>query len=178
MYAKLQASICALFTLLIVSQCNNNPNSNSDVTAESQRFIDSFKLARQADSITKNIIRDAMFDTAGVSMAPVRVISAKLVPREYSNYKDIRLVWKNAGPKKISAIRFKWYGINAFGEPADMGAASIQEGFGGGFADRSLSPGKTDEGIWEIMSKDGKRVVMAWPYEIAFEDGTKWKSGK
>lgn len=177
MNAKLLAWLCALITLTTV-QCSNKPKSESDVISESQKFIDSFKLARQADSMTKDIIRNAMFDTVGVSAAPVRVLSAKMVTREYSSYKDIWLSWKNVGTKKIAAIRFKWYGTNAFGEPADMGGAGIQEGFGGGFADRSLGTGKIDDGTWSIMSRDGKKVVMAWPYEIAFEDGTKWKSGK
>jgi hypothetical protein len=169
-----------LVALSLLCGCGRQPKPQSEtekVIAESQRFIDSFKIAKQADSMTKDIIRNALFDTAGVSVAPVKVLSAKLIEREYSNYKDIRVSWKNVGSKRIAAIRFMWYGLNAFGEAADMGG-HIQKGFGGGMADRSLSVGKTDSGTWEIMSKDGKKVVTAWPYEIAFEDGTKWKSGK
>lgn len=134
-------------------------------------------IARRADSMAKSWIRSAYIDTVGISQAPVKVISVRLVEREYSNYKDIRLTWKNVGSKKIEAIRFKWYGTNAFGEPADMGSNSMTEGVGGGFTDRPLKPGKVDSGTWEIMSKDGKKA-MAWPYEVAFEDGTKWNAGK
>jgi hypothetical protein len=157
---------------LLVS-CNSVSTSSAPLS-----LVDSLNIERKADSTTKAIIKDALFDTSGVSLAPVKVLSAKMVTREYSNYKDIRLSWKNTGTKKIAAIRFKWYGTNAFGEPADMGASGLQAGFGGGFADRSLGVGKTDAGTWSIMSRDGKKVVMAWPYEIAFEDGTKWNSGK
>lgn len=159
--------------VFLFAACNSMPtNSTPSLT-----FADSIEIERKADSMTKAIIRDAWFDTAGVSAAPVKILSAKLVTREYSNYKDIYLSWKNVGTKRIAAIRFKWYGTNAFGEPADMGRTVMQEGFGGGFSDRSLGVGKTDDGTWEIMSRDGKRVVKAWPYEIAFEDGTKWQSG-
>lgn len=164
---------------ITVLSCNNNPQSETDkLIANNQKFIDSVDIARRSDSMTQAVIKDALFDTAGISQAPVKVLSAKLVTQEYSNNKDIRLAWKNVSGKKVAAIRFKWYGLNAFGEPADMGGSAIIKGIGGGFADRSLSPGKTDSGEWSIMSSDGKKVVLAWPYEVAFEDGTKWRCGK
>jgi hypothetical protein len=121
------------------------------------------------------LYKNSLFDTVGLYAAPVKVLGARLISRDYSSYKDIRLTYKNISTKAISAIRFKWYGINSFNEPADMGSSSLQEGFGSGFADDRLPPGKTDSGTWSIMSKDGKKVVLAWPYEVAFEDGTKWE---
>lgn len=177
MIPKFQAYLCAILMLLLSAQCVNKPKSAEDELSDTQKFIDSFKIARQADSMTKRYIRDALLDTTGISAAPVRVLSARLVTQEYSNYKDIRLTWKNVSTKKIAAVRFKWYGTNAFGEPADMGT-SLYEGFGSGFSDDPLSPGRTDSGEWSIMSRDGKKVVAAWPYEVAFEDGTKWELRK
>lgn len=114
----------------------------------------------------------AKYDTGGLFLAPVKVLSARFVEKEYSNYKDISLKYKNVSKKRISAIRFKWYGENAFNEPADMGA--LNEGWGGGFTDDILKPGATGYGTWGILSKDGKKVLIAYPYEVAFEDGTKW----
>jgi len=116
---------------------------------------------------------DAKYDTAGLYLAPVKVLSAKFVSKEYSNYKDIALSYKNVSDKKISAIRFRWYGENAFNEPADMDG--LREGWGAGFTDDGLRPGATDYGTWGILSKDGKKVLIAYPYEVAFEDGTKWE---
>lgn len=177
MYRLLMPAICLFFQL----GCANKPKQKSETQQlidESQRFIDSFKLSKQADSMTQQIIRNAMFDTSGVAQAPVKVLTAKLVGREYTNSKDIRLMWKNVSSKKVSAVRFKWYGLNAFGEPADMGNSVLHRGFGGGFSDRILKPDKTDSGTWEIMSQDAKKVVLAWPCEVAFEDGTKWVSSK
>jgi hypothetical protein len=161
-----------LISTFLLASCNSALTSSTAKT-----FADSLEIARKADSMAKAVIKNALFDTIGVSEAPVKVLSAKLIQREYSSYKDIWMSWKNVGTKKVAAIRFRWYGTNAFGEPADMGTPSIHEGFGGGFSDSPLSPGKKDDGIWSIMSRDGKKVVMAWPYEVAFEDGTKWKSG-
>jgi len=108
---------------------------------------------------------------------PVKILSAKLIKQEYSNLKNIRLSWKNISSKKIEGIRFRWYGLNAFGEPADMGSYSpYGKGFGSGFTDESLLPGKISYGSWNILSNDGKKVSAAWPYEVVFEDGTTWKS--
>lgn len=170
--------LCVLAITAISCHHNSAQNETEALLSETDRLIDSMNIARRSDSMTQAVIKDALFDTAGISQAPVKVLSAKLVTQEYSNSKDIRLTWKNVSGKKVAAIRFKWYGLNAFGEPADMGGSAVIKGIGGGFADRSLAPGKTDSGEWSIMSKDGKKVVMAWPYEVAFEDGTKWKSGK
>ncbi len=80
--------------------------------------------------------------------------------------------YKNVSGKKISAIRFKWYGENSFDEPADMGG--LKEGWGSGFADDGLRVGATDYGTWSILSRDGKKILIAYPYEVAFADGTKW----
>lgn len=56
-----------------------------------------------------------------------------------------------------------------------MGTSMIK-GLGGGYTDDILSPGKTDDGEWGILSRDAKKVVAAWVTEVVFEDGTKWKS--
>ena len=114
----------------------------------------------------------AKYDTGGLYLAPVKVFSAKFVTKEYSNYKDISLRYKNVSKKNVTAIRFKWYGENAFNEPADMGG--IIQGWGNGFTDDLLKPGANDYGEWSILSKDGKKVLIAYPYEVAFADGTKW----
>lgn len=98
---------------------------------------------------------------------PVKILSSRPTENDYSSYRDIHLSWKNTSKKTIVGIKFKWEGINAFGEPADVGD-------GMGFSDDKLRPGKTDYGEWSILSRDLKKVTKAWVYEVAFEDGTKW----
>jgi hypothetical protein len=115
----------------------------------------------------------AKYDTGGLYLAPVKVLTAKFVTKEYSSYKDISLRYKNINSKIISGIKFKWYGENAFNEPADMGG--LLEGWGGGFTDNALRPGSIDNGEWSILSRDGKKILIAYPYEVIFKDGTKWK---
>ncbi|TAF83277.1 MAG: hypothetical protein EAZ51_00985 [Sphingobacteriales bacterium] len=115
----------------------------------------------------------AKYDTGGLYLAPVKVLSAKFVTKEYSNYKDITLRFKNVSNKVVTAIRFKWYGENAFNEPADMGG--IQDGWGAGFSDNPLRPGATEYAQWDILSRDGKKILIAYPYEVVFKDGTKWQ---
>jgi hypothetical protein len=83
------------------------------------------------------------------------------------------LRFKNVSGKTVTGIRFKWYGENAFNEPADMGG--LQEGWGSGFTHNPLRPGGTDYGQWSILSRDGKKVLIAYPYEVVFKDGTKWE---
>lgn len=127
------------------------------------------KVARER---VEKSVTDFFSDTTGVYKAPVQVIKYRFVQREYSSYKDVQLTYKNVSNKTISAIRFRWYGENAFGEPADMG---IRDGLGGGFTDERLKAGKTSSGEWNVLSKDGKKILKAWAYEVAFEDGTIWK---
>jgi hypothetical protein len=98
---------------------------------------------------------------------PVKILSSRPVEQDYSSFRDIHLSWKNTSKKTIVGIKFKWEGINAFGEPADVGN-------GRGFSDDKLRPGKSDYGEWSILSRDLKKVTRAWVYEVAFEDGTKW----
>jgi hypothetical protein len=103
---------------------------------------------------------------------PVKIITAKPVQEDYSNYKSVYISYKNVSKKTITGIKFKWEGINVFGEPADMGATG---GTGGGFTDDKLRAGRSDNGTWNILSRDLKKVTKAWVYEVAFDDGTKWE---
>jgi len=128
------------------------------------------------DSLKKVIDRNLMdryADTIGVYKSPIKVVKSRFVSQEYSRFKDVELTYKNVSKKVVTAIRFKWTGINAFNEPADMGG--VIEGAGGGFDDGVLKPGKTKTGEWSINSSDGKKIISAFAYEVMFDDGTKWE---
>jgi hypothetical protein len=157
-----------LIPFLFVCACKDKVSTRHDFSV-----TDSLALAAKADSMTKSVIQKAFFDTVNVWSAPVKVTSAKIVKRENSSYRNVYLAWTNTSNKKVAGIKFKWYGVTAFHEPADMGG--YFEGIGGGMTDRSLAPGKSDNGQWSVMSTNAKRVVCAWPYEVAYEDGTFWK---
>ena len=126
------------------------------------------------NSLERWVVMCKKIRTTRAPQTPIKVLSARFVGREYSNYKDITLRYKNVSNRRVSAIRFKWYGENAFNEPADVGGV-FNNGWGGGFDDEGLGVGNTTSSNWSILSKDGKKILIAYPYEVAFTDGTKWE---
>jgi hypothetical protein len=164
-----------LFFVISFGSWQEKPKSDIDkVIDHNTKFLDSVKLAKEVDDEVKRVIKNALFDTVGLSSAPVKVLTSKFVNQEYSSYKSVRLTWKNISGKRIEAVKFKWYGEDAFGEPAEMGG-SVVAGFGGGYDDDPLGPGKTKSGTWEVLSPNGKKIVKAWPIEVVFANGSKWK---
>lgn len=157
---------------ILLSSCiGMNSNQKKDTIDH-----DSIAHQRLYDSIARDYKRKlplSIIDTNGLYTAPVKVIKANLIRREYSNYRDIQLTYKNISSKTISAIKFSWFGKDAFGEPADMGSV-VMNGLGFGFTDDPLKAGRTETSSWSILSRNGKKVVLAWPIEVAFKDGTNW----
>lgn len=171
-----------LFICTIIASCNGT--NILETKEEKEARLDSFSRATygmSADEKVKEMVNStldkSMLDTIGLSKSPVKILKYSLVKREYSNYRDIRLTYKNISNKKISAIKFRWKGINAFGDPADMGGSYV-EGYGGGFSDTPLGVGRTETSEWGILSEDAKKVLLAWATEVAFSDGTKWELKK
>ena len=175
-YYKITNHFFSLFCCCFLSlySCESGIK-NSDET------IDDLLIKQKARKYTDSIIEvskfNAAFDTAGLSISPVKIVSSRLQNSDYSNYRDIEITYKNISQKKIDAIRFSWYGVDAFGDPADMGT-SLMPGFGGGVDDDIFLNGKTRTSSWSIMSRNAKKIILAWPKEVAFADGTKWKIGK
>ncbi|WP_409965984.1 hypothetical protein PIECOFPK_02391 [Mycovorax composti] len=140
--------------------------NEDSIKAHVSKVVD--KVTQPIDEIVKNSI---FSDTAKLKDAPIKVTKARFYQEEYSNFKGVSLTFKNISSKKVTAIRFKWYGENAFGEPADAGGFN---GWGGGFTDKSLSPGRSMTLQWNVLSRDGKKIIVAYPTEVVFEDGGKW----
>jgi hypothetical protein len=168
--------LLVVIVFILFFSCKNNPfESKAERQArETDEFIDSMEMDRKVDSMVKETMASVyrnVADSAGSWRSPVIVKKARFVEREYSNYKDVRLTYKNVSGKRIDAIKFKWYGLDAFGEAADAGGIN---GLGGGFDDDPLSPGQTRTSTWPVLSRDGKKITSAFAYEIVFSDGTKW----
>jgi len=173
-----------LFISLIAS-CSNNPNSSKQVVdgqrGQASNFSDNtsdevlkYRAKEISDSLIRDVTKSVLFDTSGLYLSPVKVLKYRLYKEEYSSYKNISLTYRNSTKKKISAIRFRWYGTNAFNEPADMGGYGLLRGFGGGYDDDVLNAGSSRTSSWEILSGDAKKVILAWPTEVMFNDGSKW----
>lgn len=159
--------LIGLFLICVFASCNNSENKPKVDN------LTSLETSIKVDSMVKAKMKEVkMADTVGVSDCGLVVTSAKLVKGDYDKY--VRLTYKNVSGKDISAIRFKWYVENAFGEPSNIGI--LGDGFGAGYDDTGLKKGKTVSNQWSLSGEDAKKIVNAWPYEIVFEDGTKWKS--
>ncbi|MBE4949956.1 hypothetical protein [Chryseobacterium culicis] len=165
-----------LIAFAVLLSCNKKDKPESIVSKSNTE--DSIQLL--ANQVTDSVIKsmDIAEDFKGsfsnkklLENSPVEVLSAEFIKKQYSNYKDVKITYKNISDKKIEGIKFEWYGENTFGEPADMGASN---GKGSGFTDNPLSPGKTDYGVWNILSSDGKKIIGARAYEVVYSDGTKW----
>jgi hypothetical protein len=142
--------------------------------------INDLIVHQKADSMTKDFLKTAVresVDSSGAWRSPVIVIKAKPLTEDYSSYKSIQLTYKNVSKKKVSAVKFKWYGVDAFGEPADVGHG-IAEGIGGGFDDYGIRPGQTKIEKWSVYSSRVKKITSAYAFEVAYEDGTKWEFNK
>ena len=156
--------------LLFVTSCKKE---RKEYTFEEQRRIDSIADQLMANSQRRIFEEGKTTDTVGVSKAPIKIVSAQIVESNTGRYRNVRLKYKNVSPNKITAIKFRWRGENAFLEPADMGS-SFLEGYGGGWTDDPLAPSASNSATWEILSEDAK-TIEAWPIEAVFDNGTKWK---
>lgn len=173
MFIKKNIYIVLIF---IAFSCNQNSQSSHSNNDSIGGMSETEWKAHWMDSVRKKTNQEIAFsDTPKTQDVPVKIISARPVKQEYSSYKDVSLTYKNVSGKNIEAIKFSWYGMNAFGEPADMG---IEDGLGRGFTDSKLRVGKTTTSEWSVLSKDLKKITKAWAYEVVFEDGTKWTSSK
>lgn len=162
--------ICTLFF-----SCKSSTERKLD---EAEKELNAIRIQEQADSAVRAQIKKSAMDTTGLWMAPIIITKAILVKNSsYSEDRDVRLTYKNISGKTIDGIRFKWYGETVFGDPADMGGIDINgyEGFGGGYTEDQILPGKSVTNTWDINSHNAKRIIMAWPTEVAFSDGTKWE---
>lgn len=173
--------IFLLITILLAVTACQQSQTVQKTELEKKLELDSFSKAKYGESadahvkkMTDAVIAKAMFDPVGLYNAPVRVLVAKMIPKEYSSYRSVYLKFKNVSTKEIAGIKFKWYGTNAFNEPADLGS-TYAAGFGGGFTDDNLKPGRSKALEWDVLSRDGKKIKLAWPYEVSFIDGTSWK---
>jgi hypothetical protein len=172
---QIQLIALGLIGLIVFGSCGGSDKPLKTKDEIEQEYLDSLDLEIESAERFEEYKTNLNWDTVGIENSGLIITNARFVKKEYSSYKDIQLKYKNVSGKKIKAIKFKWYGVDAFGEPADCGGIN-QDGFGGGFDDSGLGIGRQTSGNWSILSSNGDKIVKAWPNEIAFEDGTKWKS--
>ena len=165
-----------LLPFIAIFSCQSQDEKQADKSiSDSLEVFKNERAEKLVDSFRKESMTKVLFDTSGID-APIKVTKAEIVKKEYSNYREIQLTYKNVSGKKIEGAKFRWYGVTAFGVPADMGGESFEKGFGQGVIDDVIGRGKTVSNKWDINSRDAKKVTKAWAYEVIFSDGSKWES--
>ena len=109
-----------------------------------------------------------------ISPIPIKIIKATLHKNNYSDHKDIKLTFKNIGKKNIKAIKFEWFCVNSFDEPAN-GRFFYGEGR---FTENSihlLNSNQSKTEFWEDFSTDADKIIEIRAYYITYTDGTKWE---
>lgn len=156
-----------LLSVFLFISCSDHVNN-----IVGKDYLDSLNNEKRMDSLVSDRMKEVFLsDTLLISEAPVQITSTKVT---FSG--GIKLKYKNVSDKTITAIKFAWYGIDGFYDPVDLGSNPI--GAGGGYTDETLSIGAYDESYWSTNSDKLKSIIKAWPIEVAFEDGSKWKIKK
>jgi hypothetical protein len=126
--------ITSVILLALLSSCKEKkPQSETEkFLAHGDSLIAKYNADQKVKTATQEAIASVYTDTSQILTSPVKVVSYRVVKNEYSSYKNVSLTWKNISNKSISGIKFRWQGVDAFGEPADLGD-SFAPGFEGGF---------------------------------------------
>ncbi|KAF2332531.1 hypothetical protein [Flavobacterium daemonense] len=164
--------ILILFILLCIVSCNKT---------EKKELAEQYKISPKIKTIKDNETLDStksskekFIDTTNIRTSPIKIVSALLLKNEYSEHKDIHLIFKNVSKKNIKAIKFEWYCENSFNKPAS-GNHYFIKGEYTGESTLLLKKQKTATKIWEDFSTDANTIIAARAYEAIFTNGTKWK---
>lgn len=155
--------------------CNTHDKNTSNKPSQGSGSKEHQFQNGEDSLINLNNEGNVILDTVSSPDEPVKVISVRFIEKRFSNNKDIRVSYKNISGKDISSIRFKWFGTNELGKPADLGTTVA--GFGGGYTGKGLKKGRSNSSGWNVSSKDLKKLHKAWVHEVSFKDGTKWIKG-
>lgn len=144
---------------------NNDSIMDDDEIAQysrdqTQRYIDSANTSEN-EKYLKN-----SQSNSGIDILDIKFVN----DNDYSDYKNIKIAYKNNTGKDIDAILFRWYDLkDIFDEDVD---ATLSKA---GYDDDGLKKGRTTTSTWELNEpkvKSGKAYIE----KIMFSDGTKWEN--
>ncbi|MGB4400101.1 MAG: hypothetical protein WBJ10_12090 [Daejeonella sp.] len=107
---KIKLLVCTICFAII--SCSNQKFKTKE---QEDAYYDSLSVAstgktiserarESTDSLMNKITTDVYMDTAGLYKAPIKVTRAILFKKEYSNYRDIRLTYKNVSGKTVYSV--------------------------------------------------------------------------
>jgi hypothetical protein len=104
-----------------------------------------------------------------VKEPPLQVVDW-LLKNDAIGGKDAQISSTNVGTKTIVAYRVRLAMWNSFGERVSY---LLNDTFRG-FAERNIEPGQTNTATWSLYWATGVSRIVAWVYEVAYEDGSTW----
>lgn len=122
----------------------------------------------------KDSIKALFINNKNDQHSPIKIVSSKLLPNQYSNHKDIKIIYKNVTKKDIKAIKLEWYCENSFNEPAHGKFFYIQ-GKSTENVTELLRAGSSQFQIWEDFSTDANKIIKARAFYVMFTDNTTWE---
>jgi len=152
-----------LFFIFLFLSCNETKRK----TVVSEETIKKNSNINPHDSIR------AQSDTLKKEKSSVKIISSTLMKNQYSDHKDIKIVFKNSGRKTIKAIKFEWFCLNSFDEPAS-GRFFYGEGRFTANSVHVIKPGQSKSEFLEDFSTDANKIITTRAYYIVYTDGSKW----
>jgi len=161
-----------LFITITLLSCTNKKSNKTEPIIPDNSLIKNTEEKKEKEIIDS--VKHNFLDIQKTKNSPVKIISAKLLKNQYSDHKDIKLIYKNTTRKNIKAIKFEWYCENAFDKPAS-GQFFFVKGITRGHTDNLLNSKTVESKIWEDFSTDAYTIIAARAYYVVFTDGTKWK---
>lgn len=171
--------ILSFLIIIVFASCNSSTTPAKPIKNLSKWE----QLMASLDSVTDKSRLDIdpnHFDTSNIRQSPIEFVSidtghSNIIFSDVRAYDVITFKFRNIGNKTIEGVRLRWYCNDAFGDPALLVSShSTQMQIGYGQSDDHVSPGSVGVVKWEGDASKIK-VVSAWPYEVAFDDGTVWR---
>lgn len=171
------------------------------LTACEQSKTNKISSTESIKSTPLNKKSEPLYDTTGLSTAPIKVLSAKISSKKvdtvdmpednlhheghFGRYITLKIKFKNVSSKRIVGVLLNWMILDKNDKPASVGESKngLQMGYMGTLAPTdltgySLGIGETQTEEWEYTSNSGEKIKIAFPAEVQFYDDVKWKIGK
>jgi len=169
----------------------------SSTTSTTKKAIDT-----PIKDTTKKIVKsNQVFDTTGLSQAPVKILKTSLKSElidtvdnpgdnlhhegHFKRLVTIKIKYKNVSSKRIIGLLLNWVIVDKNGMPADIG--SNKDGIGKGYmgtltptnlVEFSFGIGKSNTDEWQQNSSTGTKIKLAFPAKVEFYDNSIWEIGK
>ena len=163
-------SILSILMFIGISSCQSHQEKDNDINSSLASEKDLNKLKREISDSIENLV---VLDSTGVYKSPVIAKDITVTKSINEDYRIVNISFENVSDKNVIAVKFRWKGLDAFGDKADIG--KLSDGFGDETIEIDIKSGeKISINSLHIKTSNLRKVSNVIPYEVAFEDGTTW----